>query len=446
MKVLCSWIVLHGHSDIPYTSPHWLFDVIVYLIFSVWDFFGLYIFQILLTILLGLILYYSNYKLYNQKGIAFFITCITLVLIKNFITVRAQLVTYILFILEIYFLERYFSKSNKFYLLGLIFLSFLMANIHVAVWPFYFVLFLPYFISCIKINIDKITTEKYKGFILLIITFILCGLVGFLTPTGNTPFTYLINTMKGNTTKNISEHLPLSMTSDLGITFIIYIIFVVLIVWFSNIKVSTKNMALFAGLSIITISSTRQISLFLLIMTFVTNKMLYDVYEKYKQEGIDEKSKKALNITKRFYFIPLIIFLIVVIFVYGKPKRNQKFIDTSTYPVDAANFINENIDKENMVLFNEYNYGSYLLFKDIKVFIDSRADLYTKEFNGKLDIFSDYINTSSIGVYYEETFTKYKITHVLLYKNSKLSMLIEKDRNYNRIYLDNNFVIYERNL
>lgn len=396
--------------------------------------------------MLGVILYYSNYKLYNQKGISFFITCITLVLIKDFITVRAQLVTYILFVLEIYFLERYFSKSNKLYLVGLIFLSFLMANIHVAVWPFYFVLFFPYFISCIRINIDKITTEKYKGFIFLLITFIICGLVGFFTPTGNTPFTYLINTMKGNTTKSISEHLPLSMTSGLGITFIIYILFIALMLWFSNIKISTKNLALFAGLSVITISSTRQISLFLLIMTFVTNKILCDVLQKYKEKGINEKAKKVINIIRKFYFIPLIIFLVVVVFVYGKPKINQEFIDRLTYPVAAADFINENIDKENMVLFNEYNYGSYLLFKDIKVFIDSRADLYTKEFNGKIDIFSDYINTSNIGVYYEETFTKYKITHVLLYKNSKLSMLIEKDRNYNRIYLDNNFVIYERNL
>ena len=33
-----------------------------------------------------------------------------------------------------------------------------------------------------------------------------------------------------------------------------------------------------------------------------------------------------------------------------------------------------------MKIYNEYNYGSYLLFRGIPVFIDSRCDLYTKEY------------------------------------------------------------------
>lgn len=37
-----------------------------------------------------------------------------------------------------------------------------------------------------------------------------------------------------------------------------------------------------------------------------------------------------------------------------------------------------------MKLFNEYNYGSYLLYKGVPVFIDSRADLYAPEFNGNV--------------------------------------------------------------
>lgn len=36
-----------------------------------------------------------------------------------------------------------------------------------------------------------------------------------------------------------------------------------------------------------------------------------------------------------------------------------------------------------MKIYNEYNYGSYLLFRGIPVFVDSRADLYTPQFNGE---------------------------------------------------------------
>ena len=67
-----------------------------------------------------------------------------------------------------------------------------------------------------------------------------------------------------------------------------------------------------------------------------------------------------------------------------------------------------------------------MLFRGIPVFIDSRADLYAPEFNKKEDIFMDFINTSSIATFYEDTFKKYNITHVIVYENSKVNMIIKK--------------------
>ena len=43
---------------------------------------------------------------------------------------------------------------------------------------------------------------------------------------------------------------------------------------------------------------------------------------------------------------------------------------------------NDMFDIKNMRIFNEYNFGSQLLFRGIPVFIDSRCDLYSPEFNG----------------------------------------------------------------
>ena len=64
-----------------------------------------------------------------------------------------------------------------------------------------------------------------------------------------------------------------------------------------------------------------------------------------------------------------------------RPKVNDKFVKESSYPVDAATYITENLDLKSIRLFNGYNYGSYLIFRRIPVFIDSRADLYAPEFN-----------------------------------------------------------------
>ena len=91
-----------------------------------------------------------------------------------------------------------------------------------------------------------------------------------------------------------------------------------------------------------------------------------------------------------------------------KVRMNQEYISDSSYPVEAAAWIKENLDLTTLKLYNEYNYGSYLLLNDIPVFIDSRCDLYTPEFNrntghgasGK-DIFSDAINIANRSANYE---------------------------------------------
>ena len=106
-----------------------------------------------------------------------------------------------------------------------------------------------------------------------------------------------------------------------------------------------------------------------------------------------------------------------------------------------------NLDVENIKLFNEYNFGSYLLFKDIPVFIDSRADVYDPKFNGwEDDIFRDFINLSGASNDYEEKFEHYGITHLLIYRNSTLDKVLRLDTNYNELYKDDIFILYQRNV
>ena len=80
------------------------------------------------------------------------------------------------------------------------------------------------------------------------------------------------------------------------------------------------------------------------------------------------------------------------------------------------------------------------------MFIDSRADLYTPEFNGdkNKDIFTDFVRVSSLSVHYEDIFDKYDITHLIIPNNSKMNLFVSKDENYKELYKDDHFVIYER--
>ena len=191
--------------------------------------------------------------------------------------------------------------------------------------------------------------------------------------------------------------------------------------------------------------------MFVLIGGFVFAKLLVALIDKYDKGGAEQ----AVNaITTIWGKIITILLAILVAFTLYRGKINNPIVSTSSYPVAACDYILENVDIENMRIFNEYNYGSYLLYRGIPVFIDSRADLYTPEFNGTKneegeyegrDIFTDYINTTNIARYYGNTFKEYDITHVLIRKNTKLNMLLSRDKeHYTELYSDDNFIFYER--
>ena len=124
----------------------------------------------------------------------------------------------------------------------------------------------------------------------------------------------------------------------------------------------------------------------------------------------------------------------------------QSYVNESDYPVQASNWILENLDVENLRLYNGYNYGSYLLMRGIPVFIDSRCDLYTPQFNGNedLDIFSEALSIPDINGDYNELFKKYDINYAMFYINDKVCQIINEDSNYTKVYEDDSFVIYQR--
>lgn len=493
MKDPFSW-----HEDLNYTYPHWLYDLLTYKIYSQFGMMGIYLTTCLLSCILGITLFLVNSKISKNKLISFFVTIGAMYLLKGYIAARAQLVTFILFILSLYFIEKFLENRKIRYGIGLVLISTLIANLHVAVWPFLFILFLPYIgeyviavladiiiyrkveerilkikikyssnnkealekfqkeldelqakVSKIKVkrskaiqNPYKIKITKNKNVKWLILIMIICAFTGLLTPLGDTPYTYLAKTMQGNTTQNINEHLPMTIAGQPEVLCTIIIFLAVLT--FTKIKIKLSDLFMIGGLAFLMLESRRQLSMFSLIGSVILSKLIVELATCYDKEFLEKLNKKILH--------PFIIICMIVLVGWQtydnvKTKYNDKFIDETQYPVKACDYILENIDLSKARFYNEYNYGSYMIYRGIPVFIDSRADLYAPEFSGlKDDIFTDFIDVSSIGTFYEDILEKYNITHVILYSNSKMSMIIDetKDPHYSKIYKDDYFVIYER--
>lgn len=492
MKDPFSW-----HENLQYTYPHWLYDVVIYLVYSIGGQVGIYISTIVLSIALGLTMYLVNTKLTKNNLTSFVLTIGAMYLLRNYIAARAQLATFILFILTVYFIEMFLETKKKRYVVGLIIIPIIIANVHLAVFPFYFVLYLPYIaeymiyilshteIIVVNAKIDrlnkkilkttnedeiqkikdeinrleqknektikkkeKIDANPYKIKIrgndnvkALIIIMIICLFTGFLTPLGTTPYTYLIKTMQGTTTHNISEHLPLTLVNNLE--FMCALVLFIVILTFTDTKIRLSDLFMLGGLIFLTFYTRRQFSMFTLICVIILNRLINALLDKYDPEGCKKAIKKMTTITGMIVTICLVLTISVIQY---KPKMNDHFIDENSYPVGAATYILENLDIKNIKLYNEYNYGSYLIFRGIPVFIDSRADLYAPEFNPGVEVFNDYINLSNVDIdNVEEKLDKYGITHMLMYKKSKLRKFVEQNtEKYNLLYEDDNFCLFER--
>ena len=79
-------------------------------------------------------------------------------------TARAQVITYICLILEILFIEQFIQKGKKRYIVALALNAILLANCHAALFPMYFVVFLPYIAEYLIsfINKKNLLTLKLK--------------------------------------------------------------------------------------------------------------------------------------------------------------------------------------------------------------------------------------------------------------------------------------------
>ena len=461
------------HEGLPYTYPHWLYDLLMYKIYDISGFDGIYASTCILAAILGIAIYKVNSKLTKNKIISLLITIGSLYLLKGYIAARAQLVTFILLILILYNIEKFIETGHKTNALALILIPILIANLHAATWPFIFILYLPYIAEYIisviadiiikqkredrKDNKYKLEITRNKNVLMLVLIMFIVLFTGLLTPIGDTPYTYTLLTMKGNTMENINEHLPLTLIKNTPI--MITIIVFIAILTFTKVKIRLSDLFMLGGLMFLMFSSRRQSSMYVLICGVILAKLIIQLPSIYNLKIKNKQITKYIN--KYTIFIVIACFTLLLSLNFYNNKNNEKYISNVKYPVQAAEWMLKNLDVKNIKLYNEYNYGSYLLFKGIPVFIDSRADVYDPVFDARSeedirnlfkeskkegkDIFGDFIGTSNISKYYGTTFERYGITHALITRNSKTAMLIRKadSEKYEELYSDDNFVLYK---
>ena len=440
MKDHFSW------HKLDYTYPHWLFDIIVYKLHEFGGLNILYITNILVFIVIGITFFITNLKQHKSYFLSLLFSILAVIMLARFVTMRAQLITYLLFLIEIILIEQLLKKGKKPYIIGLFILCILIANLHAAVWPFYFILMLPYLFEYVvsvlrdklnnkipnfNISNKRIIIERNKHIKTLFIVFIISLFLGLLTPLKDIPYTYFIRTMQADTMEYIDEHKSLVLIENLFVMGYLGIMLIPLI--FTKVKVKLSDIAMMAGLLFMSFLSIRHIALLAIIGMYYLCRLISNI--------------GYINGTKPLdYNLPMYGIIIVTItimltsgLVYNINYK-EEFVNSNTYPVAMVNYMKNNLDMDKVRLYNEYDFGSYLIYNDIPVFIDSRSDLYTKSFNHKTDIFNDCMN---ITENYGRIFKKYEITHILIYKDTYLNQILAISSNYKLVHRTGRFMLYE---
>jgi hypothetical protein len=291
----------------------------------------------------------------------------------------------------------------------------------------------------------KVVRRKNYNIKNLMILFIIVLFTGLITPIHGTPYTYIYNSMfgysnfeNGSSMDFIGEMQPIVPAYSLAM--VAFSILLISFLAFTPVKIKTEHGFLTLGLIIMAVASKRYVYLLVLLGSYVICDLMNQALNKLSKDDL-EQLENVLARKIGIFTLLIMVSIFSVNEILG--KINDEFVDQTLYPVGAVEYIKEELDYKNMRIYNSYNNGSYLMLNDIPVFIDSRLDVYCSEFNDT-DIFYDFVQVNSGSIHYEEVFQKYDFTHILLKKDEIANIYIQNDSNYNILYQDDAYVLYER--
>lgn len=117
--------------------------------------------------------------------------------------------------------------------------------------------------------------------------------------------------------------------------------------------------------------------------------------------------------------------------------EKERLLEHARYPAEALEFIREHGLAERR-MYNSYNWGGYLIWHGLPVFIDGRADVYGDAF------IHEYMLAYWLLGDWRVPLDKYEVEYILIESELPLARLLEETDEWVQIYRDEVAVIYVR--
>lgn len=430
----------------------WLWCLIVYGIYHIGGRIGLYLFTVILeATLVGLGIHV--YRKLTKKHIGGEALCVILLLLMNpYLSTRPTLVTQILLILTVFFVEQFIRKNHWRYLIGLVALSVACINLHAALWPMMFLFMLPYFIpnfwpfTCVAYH--NFTSNKQKG--ILLITAITMILVGFANPYGVEGMLYLFNSYGGNLIDlGINELQKPVFLSLFGILYLGSVAVLAFRLHKRHLLLSWVGFCLLAGTSLLFFMHVKDFSYAQLGLFFC-----FTFLDTYKQ-GYEENQLVLPPILNKLVIrsigkglIVVCIFLFTLVFFSEAPTFFSKQPkDSLNTPVQFNTYIQkQGIDKENVKIYNEMSTGGWLSWEGYKVYVDARPELGFESITHDQGFYLDYQQSKTIGYdvsIYEKFICEHDFQYYIVSRTNPLYLFLSTNECSKCIVTSDTYFVFE---
>ena len=438
-KDIFSWIGINLNID---WVPHeWLSDIVFYSVYSLGGHPAVYIFVLLLAIGYIIIVHFIAGKWFkaNVLFVSCFLVFLTIIVTSVFYP-RPQIFSYYILLFVIWCLYQFIDHKKDKYLYFIPAITIIWSNLHggfamlsyVLCFCLLIVSFLPKRGRLIALSLTK------KERIRVLVVSVLSVLAILVNPIGIKVLLYPF--------VNQGDKLMMSVISEwrapdckrVGelLLYFIPIFFSIVSFVYSRKRIRIIDFVLFILFVFLFFRSVRFILLWYSIMLFSGLRYVPII-----------RIKQVKNHFERFVIFCVSVSSVVFLF-YGIFGSFAIIDSTNAIKREISNQMIQYIKNDVSVkrFYNDYDYGGELIFHDIPVFFDSRADLFASQSIMKDGLEMLYLvpfgNDSNVEIC--ELLKKYKIERILVKKNRALyTYLSSNQQEYLLKYCDENSAYFE---
>lgn len=430
------WVIHDGFNII---IQQWICSLINYIAYSIGGFIGTSVLAFILAIICNISIYNFIKNFTDSKKILIIAMCISNLLLCQFYTTRPYPITIAIIMYELTLLYKFFTNDidNKQKIkiqIKLCLVSLIMINYQSASIVIVFIMLLPFITPWIfkKGWYKEIITEHTKT-IYRTIPFMLCTTL--INPNGIKSITYLFDSYGSATSNNmIQELMPPNVTIISGITLIIAIA----LFMFSIAKNKLDKNTVYLTLGTIILAYMHSRNSWLLVPSILI--MSINIAKEYIKS---DELKKTYKTTAGIIICSYLLVLIPVIAVSaGQLSAGLKNINNNT-PKEMVEYL-DGLNKDNIILYTEFNNGAYFELAGYKVYIDARPELFMKKINNKEDIYTEYLDVVTGKTDVKEFISKYNFTHLVTNNLSTTGIYLKYSDDYKLIAENESYSLYEK--